>query len=265
MGRLEGKIALITGGSRGIGAETAKIFAKEGAQVIIADILEKEGEQTAKETNAKFYKLDVSKEDSWNQLFINIKNQYKRLDILFNNAAIVGISKELGSQNPEEMRFDTWKKIHQINLDSIFLGCRNSIALMKNKGGSIINMSSRCGVIGVPSASAYASSKSAVRNFTKSVALYCAEQKYNIRCNAIIPGAIFTPIWQNMEINKNKTIKDITDDVSSTIPLGHMGEPLDVAYAAVYLGSDESKYVTGTELVVDGGILAGGGSKPELR
>jgi NAD(P)-dependent dehydrogenase (short-subunit alcohol dehydrogenase family) len=134
---------------------------------------------------------------------------------------------------------------------------------MKQHGGSIINMSSRSGLVGVPSASAYAASKAAIRNHTKTVALYCAEKKYNIRCNSLHPGAILTPLWEPMLGNNPQERADAITNISAGIPLGKMGEPLDVAYAVIYLGSDESKYITGTELVLDGGILAGSAALPK--
>ncbi|MEQ9116498.1 MAG: SDR family oxidoreductase [Rickettsiales bacterium] len=265
MRRLEGKIALITGGSRGIGAETARVFAKEGAKVIVADILEKEGKEIAKDITGKFYKLDVSKESSWKQLFSSIIDDFGRLDILFNNAGITGLSDKFSSQIPEEISIDTWKKIHQINLESVVLGCKYGIKLMKKNGGSIINMSSRSGTMGVPAASAYASSKAAIINYTKSVAIYCAEQKYKIRCNSILPGAVLTPIWHDMAGYTKTPQDEMIKGIASTIPLGHMGEPVDIAMAALYFASDESKYTTGAEISVDGGILAGSGAKPKLE
>ena len=128
---------------------------------------------------------------------------------------------------------------------------------MKKTGGSIINMSSRSGMVGVPSASAYASAKAAIRNHTKSVALYCAEKKYNIRCNSLHPGAILTRIWDPMLGSDEKSRQDMIEHIAAGIPLGHMGEPIDVANAVLFLASDESKYMTGSELTLDGGILAG--------
>jgi 3(or 17)beta-hydroxysteroid dehydrogenase len=265
MTRVSGKVALITGGSRGIGAATAELLAKNGATVIITDILDEQGTKLAKSIgpNASYYHLDVSKEDQWQTLCAEIKAKYQHLEILFNNAGIIGLSDELGPQDPEHASLDSWHKIHCINLDGVFLGCKYAISLMKERGGSIINMSSRSGIVGIPGAAAYASSKAAIRNHTKTVALYCASKHYNIRCNSVHPGAILTPMWDAMlgidPLTRPVKLKAIADGV----PLGHMGEPIDVAYAVLYLASDESKYVTGIELTLDGGILAGSQATPQ--
>jgi len=263
MSRVQGKIVLITGGSRGIGAETARLLAQEGALVIITDVLVDEGKAIADEIGGKFYALDVANEAEWQKITIAIQEEFGSIDILFNNAGITGLNENLGSQDPENTSLDAWHYVHKVNLDGVFLGCKYGIGLMKNHGGSIINMSSRSGVVGIPGASAYASSKAAIRNHTKTVALYCAEQGYKIRCNSLHPGAILTPIWDPMlgtdEIERQKMIATIATD----IPLGCMGQPIDVAYAVLYLGSDESKYITGTELTLDGGILAGSSASPK--
>jgi NAD(P)-dependent dehydrogenase (short-subunit alcohol dehydrogenase family) len=175
----------------------------------------------------------------------------------------MGLSGQLGPQDPEHTSLASWHYIHAINLEGVFLGCKYAIRLMKaGRGGSIINMSSRSGMVGVPNAVAYASSKAAIRNHTKSVALYCAEKNYSIRCNSIHPAAILTPLWDPIlgeEQHKETAIAKMTQ----YIPLKRMGEPIDVAYAALYLASDEASFVTGTELVVDGGILAGSAATPE--
>ena len=167
-------------------------------------------------------------------------------------------------KDPEHCSLELWHHVHNVNLDGIFLGCRFAIGLMKKSGGSIINMSSRSGIVGIPTTCAYASSKAAIRNHTKSVALYCAQMKYNIRCNSLHPGAILTPLWGPM-FNPSLSRDEAIAEVSAGIPLGHMGEAIDVAYAVLYFGSDESKYITGTELVLDGGILAGSSAAPVKR
>ena len=260
--RVKNKIALITGGSSGIGASTAKLFADEGATVLISDILVPEGEALAKEIGGKFYYLDVSDEDGWQQVLADIHDEFGRLDILFNNAGIIGLNENLGPQDPENISLKSWQHVHKINLDGVFLGCKHAISLMKKHGGSIINMSSRSGLVGIPGASAYASSKAAVRNHTKTVALYCAAQGYKIRCNSLHPGAILTPLWNTMLGDDHETREKMIAEIAAGIPLGCMGEANDVAYAALYLGSDESKYITGIELTIDGGILAGSSSAP---
>lgn len=264
MARVQNKIALVTGGARGIGAQTSELLALEGATVIVTDICSpEEGETLAKKIKGHFYALDVSKEPQWENLRDSIKKKFGRLDILFNNAGITGLNEDLGPQDPENISLNAWHFVHKINLDGVFLGCKYGIGLMKDHGGSIINMSSRSGVVGIPGASAYASSKAAVRNHTKTVALYCAAQGYKIRCNSVHPGAILTPLWDPMLGDDTSCREAMIASISQGVPLGHMGDPLDVAYAVLYLGSEESKYITGTELTIDGGILAGSPAAPK--
>lgn len=260
MGRINGKIALITGAARGIGLETAKLFATEGATVIIFDIKKKECSEAASSIGSDFFHLDVSQEHSWKKACEAIKNKYGKIDILFNNAGITGFEQELGPQDPENISLEAWNYIHAVNLNGVFLGCKYGISLMKESGGSIINMSSRSGVVGIPGASAYASSKAAIRNHTKTVALYCAEKRYKIRCNSLHPGAILTPMWDSMLGSERA---NMIKEIEKGIPLGVMGEPLDIANAALFLACDESKYITGIELTIDGGILAGASASPK--
>ena len=257
MERVKGKIALITGGSRGIGSKTAEILAQEGAKVIITDILDELGQKLAKSIGGEYIHLDVSSEKEWQILEKKIKDKYGKLDILFNNAGITGLNENIGPQDPEHASLESWNYIHKINLDSVFLGCKLAIKLMKDNGGSIINMSSRSGVVGIPGAAAYASTKAAIRNHTKTVALYCANQGYKIRCNSVHPAAILTPIWDSMFGFEPKKREQAISEIAAGIPLAHMGEPEDVAYAVLYLASNESKYITGSEFTIDGGILAG--------
>ena len=265
MGRVANKIALITGASRGIGKETAKVLHAEGALVILSDILDADGQALAKELNCEYYHLDVGNEEEWQEVAHKIVEKHGRLDILFNNAGITGLSEGLGPQDPENTSLHAWHQVHKINLDGVFLGCKYAIQLMKKHGGSIVNMSSRSGIVGIPGSCAYAASKAAVRNHSKSVALYCAQKGYNIRCNSIHPGAILTPIWDPMLGTNADSRQKMIETIAKGIPLGHMGEPSDAAYAVLYLGSDEAKYITGTELNIDGGILAGSSATPEKK
>lgn len=265
MERVKGKIALITGASLGIGRASAELLRQEGAHVIVTDILDEEGENLAKQLQGEYYHLDVGNEAEWLDLYAKIKSTHGRIDILFNNAGIVGLNENNGPQDPENISLQDWHYVHKINLDGVFLGCKIAIKLMKDRGGSIINMSSRCAVVGVPGICAYASSKAAIRNYTKSVALYCAQQGYQIRCNSVQPGAILTKIWDPMLASDIFSKQEMLEKLSREIPVGHMGEPNDVAYAVVYLGSDEAKYITGTELNIDGGILAGTSASPEKK
>lgn len=263
MKRLENKIALITGAARGIGAATAKLFADEGARVIVTDILDDEGQAVADSlgNGSQYYHLDVAKESDW----VEVMKKLDRLDVLFNNAGVIGVKGQVGVQDPENLTLSDWHEIHQVNLDGAFLGCKHGIGLMKKHGGSIINMSSRSGVVGIPTAVAYASSKAAIRNHTKSVALYCAQMHYNIRCNSLHPGAILTPMWNDMLGDDEATQKAAIAQIAEGIPLGHMGDPMDAAYSALYLACDESKYVTGIELTLDGGILCGATASPKKK
>lgn len=265
MSRVAGKIALVTGAARGIGQETARLLHQEGAQLIISDILDDEGHAFTKSlgSRAEYEHLDVSDETQWQVLTKKLMQQYGHIDILFNNAGIIGINAALGPQDPEHASLDSWHHIHHVNLDGVFLGCKYGITLMKKNGGSIINMSSRSGIVGIPTAAAYASSKAAIRNHSKTVALYCASQGYKIRCNSIHPAAIMTPLWEPMLGDTPEKRAAAIQAIAAGIPMGHMGEPLDVAYAVLYLASDESKYITGAELTLDGGILAGSSAAPK--
>ncbi len=261
--RLENKIALITGSARGIGQATAELFHQEGATVIITDIHDQEGMALADTfgARAEYLHLDVGDENNWITVADHIPKKYGRLDILVNNAGITGFLETPGPWDAENPDLKSWEEVHRVNSTGVMLGCKYAIRLMKGKGGSIVNVSSRSGVVGIPGAVAYASSKASVRNHTKSVALYCAENGYKIRCNSVHPAAIMTPMWDAM-LGEGEQRKQIIDDIEAGIPLGHFGEPMDVAYGILYLASEESKYVTGIELTIDGGILAGSEAKP---
>ncbi|MGH1362779.1 MAG: SDR family oxidoreductase [Calditrichia bacterium] len=262
MTRLKDKVALVTGASRGIGLATAQLFAKHGAQVIMSDVLDESGQKEADVIGAEYLHLDVSKESEWRQVAEVIENKYGHLDVLINNAGITGFLEASGPHDPENLDMASWQTVHATNMDGVALGCKYGIRLMKNSSSaSIVNISSRSGMIGIPAAAAYASSKAAVRNHTKSVALYCAGKKYPIRCNSLHPGAILTPMWEAM-LGEGEQREAGIKAVSADVPLGRMGEPNDVAYAALYLASDESKYLTGIEITIDGGILAGSAALP---
>ena len=276
--RLLNKVALVTGAAQGIGKAIAEIFVKEGATVIFSDINDDKGQRACNDINikrqqwgeskpAQYMHLDVSNESDRQQAEQAIKQKYQGLDILVNNAGITGFLETTGAHDPEHLDMASWRKVHQVNLGGVALGCKAAIALMKNRStdknsnSSIINISSRSGMVGIPLAAAYASSKAGVRNHSKSVALYCAQNGYDIRCNSIHPAAIYTPMWDAM-LGEGNDREDAIKAISKDIPLGYMGDVMDVAYAALYLASDESKYVTGTELTIDGGILAGSTAAP---
>ena len=265
MKRLQAKTALVTGAARGIGKAIAACFIEAGATVLLTDIRDEEGTLVAEELGerASYLHLDVGDAEDWERAHAYVKETFGGLHILVNNAGITGFLETPGPFNAEEVDLASWEEVHRVNLNGVMLGCKHAIALMKAYGGgSIINVSSRSGIVGIPAAVAYASSKAAVRNHTKSVALYCAEQGYNIRCNSIHPAAIMTPMWEAM-LGEGEQRAKIIQQVEAGIPLGKFGTPEDVAYAALYLAADESKYVTGTELHIDGGILAGSEARPE--
>jgi 3(or 17)beta-hydroxysteroid dehydrogenase len=257
-GRVEGKVALVTGGADGIGKAIAEVLSREGARVAIADINEALGTETAQEVGGMFIKLDVSDEAAWQAAIASVEKEWGRLDILVNNAGIIG----KGAQDPEHITLDDWRLMHKINLESVFLGCKYAIKAMKERGGTIVNMSSRSGIIGVPGAAAYASTKAAIRNHTKSVALYCAQQGYKIRCNSIHPAAILTALWKKL-LGDGPTYEENMRKHAAEIPMKRFGTPEEVANAVLFLASDESSYCTGSELVIDGGILAGTTSSPD--
>ena len=264
MKRLENSIALVTGSARGIGKATAERFHKEGATVLITDIRDEEGLNLSKslEDRNEYLHLDVKEENHWKKISTHIIEKYGKLDILVNNAGITGFLETNGPFDAENVDQDSWDEIHKVNSNGVMLGCKYAIKLMKENGGNIVNISSRSGLVGIAGAVAYASSKAAVRNHTKSVALYCAEKKYNIRCNSIHPAAIMTPMWDTL-LGEGEQREKTTQTIAAGIPLGHFGEPIDIAYGVLYLTSDESKYITGIELNIDGGILAGSEAMPE--
>ncbi len=264
MNRVEGKTALITGSAQGIGKAIAQLFVAEGASVIVSDINDELGHETATQlgVNAEYLHLDVSSEADWETCADHINQKHGLLDILVNNAGITGFTESEGPHDPENLDLESWHRVHETNLHGTALGCKYGIHLMKaSQSGSIVNISSRSGLIGIPGAAAYASSKAAVRNHTKSVALYCAEKGFPIRCNSLHPAAILTPMWDAM-LGQGEQRAASLQAITADIPMGKMGEPIDVAYAALYLASDESKYLTGTEINIDGGILAGSIAAP---
>jgi 3(or 17)beta-hydroxysteroid dehydrogenase len=258
MPRLQDKSALITGGARGIGAAIAKAFVAEGASVIIADVDVEAGEEVAKTLGATFFKLDVSSEADWDSLAL----AHPAIDVVVNNAGITGFEDGPGPHDPEHATLNEWHHVHAVNLDGCFLGCRYAIKAMRAKGaGSIINMSSRSGLVGIPGAAAYASSKAAIRNHTKSVALYCAQQGLNIRCNSIHPAAILTPMWKAL-IGDGPDREERKAKMVADTPLKRFGTVEEVAAIAVLLASDEAAYMTGSEVHLDGGLLAGSSASP---
>lgn len=251
--RLENKIALVTGAGSGIGLATAKRFAEEGAQVILTDINGESVEAAVAEiissggkATALFH--DVTNENLWSSIVDSIITEHGRLDVLVNNAGIAIPA------NVEEDTLENWRAVHAVNSEGVFLGCRAAIPAMKEHGGSIINISSIEGIVGEPNVPSYNASKGGVRIFTKSVALHCAKNGYAIRANSVHPGFIATPLVANSIASMEPVeAQELQERLMREIPVGAMGEPLDVANACLYLASDESKYMTGSELVIDGG------------
>lgn len=262
--RLNNKVALVTGAAQGIGEAIARRFVEQGAYVYITDIQDEKGKVLAKllGDKAQYCHLDVRDEAQWEAVLKKINDTRGGLDILVNNAGIAGFLETPGPHDPEHLDKASWDAVMATNLDGVILGCKHGIAAMKSRqSASIVNVSSRSGLVGIPGAAAYAASKAGVRNHTKSVALYCAQQAYSIRCNSIHPGVIYTPMWDAM-LGAGEQREAAIASVASEVPLRRMGTADDVAYAAVYLASDESSYVTGIELNIDGGILAGSSAAP---
>ncbi len=263
MERLHGKVALITGAARGIGEAIARAFAAAGARVYISDINHQPGRALAADlgANAHYLELDVRDEDHWQKAMDLILAREAGLHVLVNNAGITGFEGGGAAHDPEHASLADWHAVHRTNLDGVFLGCRHGIRAMRASGGAIINVSSRSGQVGIAGAAAYASSKAAVRNHTKTVALYCAEQGLDIRCNSLHPAAILTPMWEPMlgsGPDREARIAEFLGDC----PLRRFGLPEEVAAVAVMLASDECRYMTGSELTIDGGILAGTAASP---
>lgn len=259
MKKLKKKVALVTGAARGIGEAIARAFVNEGAYVYLSDINVQLGADTATKLgkSAKYIHLDVRKEKNWASVTKYLLDTHGGIDIIVNNAGITGFENGNMVQDPENTSLSAWRSIHETNLDGVFLGCKYAIKAMRpKKAGSIINISSRSGLVGVPGAVAYASSKAAVRNHTKSVALYLAEQDLKIRCNSIHPAAIFTPMWEPMLGTGPDRAARMAEFVSDT-PLRRFGLPEEVAALVTLLASDEATYITGSEFNMDGGLMAG--------
>lgn len=254
MGRVAGKTAIITGAGLGLGRAAAILLAREGARIVVTDVREQDGAQTrdaitAAGGEAIFVRQDVAREDDWIAVIKAAIDRFGGLDVLVNNAGVA-----LGG-SVEATTLEQWRWLMSINLDGVFLGVKHAVTAMKAKGGSIINLSSIEGLIGDPNLAAYDASKGGVRLLTKSAALHCARSGYKIRVNSIHPGYIWTPMVENY-LAAQPDPKAARAEIDKLHPLGHIGEPDDIAYGVLYLASDESKFVTGAELVIDGGYTA---------
>jgi len=252
MSELSGQVAIVTGGASGIGAATVALLAEAGAAVVVADI-----QPAAKEAPGRFVKHDVASEDSWKALLADVLGRDGRLDILVNNAGITG-----GWGTIETTTVEQWRRIEAVDSEGVFLGCKYAIEGMKKTGpqksaskGSIVNVSSVAALIGSAGPTAYCAAKGAVRLLSKSVALYCAEKKYGIRCNSVHPGGvdtpIFNPLWQAMGHEQGRAM------LGAHHPIGDMADPEDLGQLILWLASDRAAFVTGAEFVADGGLTSG--------
>ncbi|MEO9468394.1 SDR family oxidoreductase [Parasphingorhabdus sp.] len=248
--RLKGKTAIVTGGASGIGAAIVKRFAEEGAHVFSTDVQTDLGENVAAEAGAIFVEQDVANPDDWAKVTKQVQSDTGRLDILVNNAGIV-IGRSI-----EDVDLDSWHRLLEINLTGVMLGCQNAIRVMKtNPEGttaSIINIASTSAFAALPGDVTYTASKSGVRMLTKSIAVHCAQSGLDIRCNNIVPGATHTAIIDEAA----KVVPGMIDMAAAMSPMNKIGQGADIAGAAVYLGSDDAAFVTGSDLLVDGGMLA---------
>lgn len=261
--KLQGKVALVTGAGSGIGAAIARQFAAEGAAVWVSDIVESSATSVARDIGqrAVALRLDVRDEADWHAAEEAIRAAAGRLDCLVNNAGITGFEAGTASQDVSDVALSDWRAVLATNLEGVLLGCQMAIRMMQ-AGGAIINIASRSGHVGIPGAAAYAASKAAILNHTRSVALYCAERELDICCNSISPAAILTPMWEPMLGNGPDRENNMAAMVADT-PLRRFGQPEEVAALAVLLASDEARYMTGADLTLDGGLLAGAAARPE--
>ena len=259
MGRLDGRVALVTGGASGIGRACAERLAEEGAVAVVTDIQDELGAEVvagivAAGSKAEYHTHDVTSEDAWIEVVDTVVARHGRLDVVVNNAGI-GIGGSI-----VDFTLADWQRQQAINLDGVFLGVKHGIRVMREAGGgSIINLSSVAGLKGAPNLAAYNATKGGVRLFTKGVALECAQARWNIRVNSVHPGIIDTPIWTKVNpamLPDGENALDVENMATMAVPTGQLGTPRNIADGVLFLASGESSYVTGTELVIDGGLSA---------
>lgn len=247
MGRVEGKIALVTGGGSGLGAADCRRLAEEGARVAVTDINMEGARRVAGEIGdaAMALEHDVASEEGWRATIEEVERHFGGLNILVNNAGIVVVA------DPEETTLDQFRRVNAVMCEGVFLGCKYSIPLIaRSGGGSIINMSSTASHLGYPPFFAYSAAKGAVRSLTKSVAIHCQQKGYGIRCNSIHPASIETPMIQSA-MGRPGEEQEVPQGV---LPPGAIGAPGDVANLVLYLASDESRFITGAEILIDNGL-----------
>ena len=245
MGRVAGKVAIITGAASGMGKADAQLLVKEGAKVVLADLDDAQGQVVADELgeNAIYLHLDVTDEENWKSVVAQTVKAFGKLDILVNNAGMMALG------NVVDADLESYRKINAVNNEGVFLGCKHAIpAMVEGGGGSIINMSSVAALHGMSFFAAYSASKGAVMALTKSVAMYCKEQKNGVRCNSIHPDGVKTPMVAKVATGKDTATEQEIEEVGK---LANMCEPGDIANLVLYLASDESSFVNGAEMVID--------------
>lgn len=253
-GRLRDRVVLITGSTSGIGLACAARMGMEGAQVVLAGMQEPPDGSRA---GAHFHPLDVREEADWEAVMAYVDRTYGGLHVLVNNAGVTGAEGGDQPLDPETTSLEAWQAVHRTNLDGAFLGCKHAMRILKRMPqGSIVNVGSGSGLIGRPYRAAYASSKAALCNLSKTVALHCAERGYPIRCNTVLPSRILTDLWEPT-LGSGDGRDEALAAFAARIPMGRFGTPDEVAAAVLFLASDEASFITGTELVVDGGLGAG--------
>lgn len=258
MNRVAGKIAIVTGAGSGLGEAIARMLARHGATVVLADRDEKQGRRVQRAIKAEggsslFTPLDVTQEDEWARVMALVKRRYGTLNIAVNCAGI-----NVGRSFPSETSLSDWSKVIAVNLEGVFLGTKHALALMamgSPVNGTIINVSSVMGIVALAGIGPYSASKGGVRAYSKSVALSCAEMNLNVRVNTVHPGFIETPLLRQ-GMQRFADVAEAEKTYNALQPVGHLGEPDDIAYGVLYLASDESKFMTGAELVIDGGYTA---------
>lgn len=247
MGRVEGKVAIVTGAASGMGRADAILLASEGAKVVVTDMNETDGQAVAEAIggDAVFMSLNVTDENNWQQVVADTVERFGGLDILVNNAGMIALGTIVDTD------LETWRKVNAVNSDGVFLGCKHAIPAMADSGGgSIINMSSVAAVTGQSFVAAYTASKGAVRSLTKNIAMYCKEQKNGVRCNSVHPDGVKTPMVVKVATGQDTATQEQIDKLGE---VAEMCEPEDVANLVLFLASEESRFITGAEMLIDNG------------